>query len=431
MSACDATIKAGIKFPGWTGSDEFSTYFHPFDAPGYHQYQQQFFHNCDLRRNGLYADTNPGNYFFNAELAAQCRAPTGPPPCDATKIDYAYHFDTGLLADFLKKRCLIGGVGHILDNVTEVVQKDNGDISHIVTANGGKLSADFFVDCTGFAKLLIGKTLGTKIISYKPRLFNDRAIVIRTPDAGQEELPPYTESRALKYGWVWRIPLLGKVSWGYVYSADHCSQDEAEQELRDLIGAVALDLPALYIRLETGRVTEHWKNNCVAIGLSQGFIEPLEATALGLTQFSINRFITHFARGNYQPMYRDHYNGIVNEAFDATINYIQMHYKLSTRRDTPYWRECAHNENIADTMRSVIAGWDDASADFISVLKQHVHRSSYAPYSWYCIFSGMGRYPANTLGQSGKAVANPYRDEVSSYYGHREYLNMIRRQPWL
>ena len=186
MSACNATIKAGINFPGWTGSEEFSTYFHPFDAPGYHQYQQQFFHHCDLRRKGLNADTAPGNYFFNAELAAQYRAPAGPPPCDATKIDYAYHFDTGLLADFLKKRCLIGGVGHILDNVTEVVQKDNGDISHIVTANGGKLSADFFVDCTGFAKLLIGKTLGTKIISYKPRLFNDRAIVIRTPDAGQE-----------------------------------------------------------------------------------------------------------------------------------------------------------------------------------------------------------------------------------------------------
>lgn len=426
MSTCNATIKTGINFPGWTGSDEFPAYFHPFDAPGYRQYVQQFFNNCDHRRHGEMADTEPGNYFFNTELAAQRRVPAGPPLFDPGNIDYAYHFDTGLLAVFLKKRCLAGGVSHIIDNVTDVICNDNGDITYLVTAESGKLFADYFVDCSGFAKLLIGKTLGAESISYKPRLFNDRAVVIRTPDTEQGDLPPFTESRALKCGWAWRIPLRDKISWGYVYSADYSSKDDAEQELRGLIGAAAAHQSSLYIKLETGRVMEHWKNNCVAIGLSQGFIEPLEATALGLTQFSINRFITHFARGGFQPVYRDHYNSIVNEAFDATINYIQMHYKLTTRIDTPYWRDCASNENITDAMRAVIAGWDDGSTDFISVLKRFVHRSSYAPYSWYCIFAGMGRFPETTLGRPGQHAVNPYRGEVGNYYGHRQFLENIR-----
>ncbi len=427
MPACNATYKHGINFPGWTNSEEFNTYFHPFASPGYSQYDQQFFHNCNRRRKGETANTAPADFFFNAELAEQRKAPVGPPPCDSSKMDYAYHFDTALLADFLKKRCLDQGINHIVEDVTEVISKDNGDISHLVTADGGNLSADFFVDCTGFRKLLIGKTLNTETISYKPRLFNDSAVVIRTTVPEQADIPPFTESRALKCGWAWRIPLISKISWGYVYSADYTTLEDAEKELRDLIGEAAKDLSALHIKLQVGRVLEHWKNNCLAIGLSQGFIEPLEATALGLTQFSINRFVTHFSRGEYQPSYRDHFNNVINEAFDCTLDYIHMHYKLNTREDTQYWRDCRANDNISNTMRRVIAGWDSTSEDFISVLKEHVHRSSYAPYSWYCILSGMGRYAEKTNGQSSNRATNPYRDEVSKYYGHQQYLTSIRK----
>jgi Tryptophan halogenase len=427
MSACKATYKHGINFPDWTNSGEFETYFHPFASPGYSQYEQEFFNNCNLRRQGETASTDPGDFFFNAELAAQRKAPVGPPPCDSNKMDYAYHFDTALLADFLKQRCLHQGINYIVDDVTEVVAKDNGDISHVVTVDSGNIAADLFVDCTGFRKLLIGKTLDAEMISYKPRLFNDSAVVIRTAVLEQGDIPPFTESRALKCGWAWRIPIGNKISWGYVYSADYTSDEDAEKELRDLIGEPAKDIPPLLIKLQVGRAIEHWKNNCVAIGLSQGFIEPLEATALGLTQFSINRFVTHFTRGNFQTDYRDHFNQVINEAFDCTIDYIQMHYKLNTREDTPYWRDCRANDNITETMRSVIAGWDNASDDFISVLKEHVHRSSYAPYSWYCILSGMGRYAEKTIGQSSDRATNPYQDEVSKYYSHQQYLNSIHK----
>jgi len=163
----------------------------------------------------------------------------------------------------------------------------------------------------------------------------------------------------------------------------------------------------------------------VAVGLAQGFIEPLEATALGLTQFTINRFVTHFSRGQYGPAYREHFNEIVNEAFDVTVNYIQMHYKLTTRTDTVYWRDCQANENLSEAMRGVLAGWDDPGKDFVSVLRQNVHRSSYAPYSWYCILSGMGRYPQATTGRADGRLPNPYANEASRYYLHRPYLETL------
>ncbi len=426
MSACKATFKHGINFPGWTNRKEFKAYFHPFAAPGYNRYEQQFFNNCDSRRKGQAADTDPSDYFFNAELAAQEKAPVGPPPCDSSRMDYAYHFDTAFLADFLKSRCLDVGIDYVVDDVIDVVKANDGNICHVVTANNGHLSADLFVDCTGFRRLLLGKVLESDPISYESRLFNNRAVVIRTavPEIG--DLPPYTESTALKFGWAWRIPLMNKISWGYVYSGDYTYRDDAEQELRDHIGEDTTEIEPLHIRLQVGRVSEHWKRNCLAIGLSQGFIEPLEATALGLTQFTINRFVTHFSRGQYGPTYRDHFNDIINEAFDVTVDYIQMHYKLTTREDTEYWRDCSSNENLSDTMRAVIAGWEDPASNFISVLRRHVHRSSYAPYSWYCILSGMGRFPDTMTGLTKASPSNPYKADVSKFFSHRQYLEGLQ-----
>lgn len=427
MGACKATYKHGIEFPGWTGREEFRSYFHPFASPSYRYYEHQFFANCDRRRRGEAADTDPSKYFFNAELAKQRKAPVTGQTQNGENMDYAYHFDTAFLADFLKQMCLDGGINYVVDDITDVVVDDEGDLDYLVTSSNGQIDGDFFVDCTGFRRMLLGKVLDSEPISYEPRLFNNSAVVIRTPVPKKGDLPPYTESTALKCGWAWRIPLMNKISWGYVYSANYTSRDDAEQELRDHIGEDTAGIEPLHIRLQVGRVREHWKRNCVAVGLSQGFIEPLEATALGLTQFTINRFVTCLSRGGFTPTYRSHFNDIINEAFDRTIDYIQMHYKLNTRDDTQYWRDCRANENITATMRSIIEAWEDPSADFMAVLKEHVHRSSYAPYSWYCILSGMGRYREEPEAQEPDRFANPYRDEVSEYPGHRRYLESLQR----
>lgn len=432
MAACKATYKHGIEFPGWTNSEEFASYFHPFASPSYRHFEQQFFNNCNHRRNCEVANTDPSDFFFNAELARQQKAPVREAPTNTDNMDYAYHFDTGFMADFLKQRCIAEGINYVVDDISNVVVGNEGDLSHLQTRNNGELHADFFVDCTGFRRMLLGKILDSEPVSYGDRLFNNRAVVIRTPVPQNGDLPPYTESTALKCGWVWRIPLMNKISWGYVFCEDYTSQEDAEQELRDHIaadpiGKDATGIEPLHIKLWSGRVSEHWKRNCLAVGLSQGFIEPLEATALGLTQFTINRFVTYFERGGFQPTHRQHFNDIVNEAFDRTIDYIQMHYKLNTRNDTQYWRDCSTNENITPTMRAVIEGWESPSHDFMSILKQHVHRSSYAPYSWYCILSGMGRYRDDTVSRERAPISNPYAQEVRAYQGHRDYLESLQQ----
>ena len=424
MSACNATYKHGISFPGWTGSREFETYFHPFNSPDYASYDKAFFENCRLRRNGTTTPTDPVDFFFGAEMARQRKAPAGPPPCDPNRVGYAYHFDAGLLAEFLKRRSIERGIQHIVDDVSDVVVGENGDIEYLQTAGSGRLEADFYVDCTGFARRLIGRLGDAEPLSYKPRLFNDSAVVLRTPSPQDKDIPPYTSSRALECGWSWRIPLVTRIGWGYVYSSDYTSAEEAEKELRARVGPDSEGVPARQLRMQVGRVEEHWKNNCVAIGLSQGFIEPLEATALGLTQYSINMFAMHYHKGGFSPQFRDEYNGLVNKAFDTTVDYIQMHYKLNTRTDTQYWIDCRNNDNISDTMRHVIQGWDDSSSDFDAVLAQHV-RSSYAPYSWYCILSGMGRFPDSAPGPPPARPENPYRASVSQYFGHRQYLSSL------
>lgn len=426
MAACKATYKHGIEFPGWTGRSEFESYFHPFAAPSYRHYEQQFFSNCDRRRKGERADTDPSRFFFNAELARQCKAPVRGQSSGTENMDYAYHFDTAFLAEFLKRKCVAGGINYVVDDITDVALAENGDLDYLETAGSGRLDGDFFVDCTGFRRMLLGKVMDSQPVSYAPRLFNNSAVVIRTPVPEKGDLPPYTESTALGCGWAWRIPLMNKISWGYVYSGDYTSREDAEQELREHIGEDAAGIEPLHIRLQVGRVTEHWKRNCLAVGLSQGFIEPLEATALGLTQFTINRFVTYFGRGGFTANFRGHFNDIVNEAFDRTIDYIQMHYKLNTRNDTQYWRDCRANENVTETMRAIIGAWQDPSVDFMSVLREQVHRSSYAPYSWYCILSGMGQFSRDSGGVRLEESANPYRDEVARYPGHRRYLEALQ-----
>ena len=424
MQACHATYKHGINFPGWTGKQEFQTYFHPFNTPDFTDYEGQFFNNCNNRRKGTPANTEPSDFFFNAELARQRKAPAGPPPCDPDRVGYAYHFDAGLLAEFLKQRALKLGINHLIDDVTDVLLRETGDISHLVTTGHGEIAADFFIDCTGFARRLIGAKLNAGHLSYKPRMFNDSAVVMRSPLPGDEDIPPFTESRAMQCGWAWRIPLTSRIGWGYVYSSDYLTEDGAEAELRKLVGEPGRDQPARQLKMQVGRLTEHCINNCVAIGLSQGFIEPLEATALGLTQFSINRFMAYLHEGNFQSTYRDEFNQVINQAFDSTLDYIQMHYILNTRDDTPYWRDCRENTNLSDAMRTVLAAWDKRDSDFDSVLSEYV-QGSYSSYSWYCILAGMGRFADTTLDHPLPGQENPYSQSVSRYFGHREYLEQL------
>lgn len=378
MPACNATYKAGISFPGWSGKAGFESYFHPFFSQLDRQTALPFFDNCVLARFGLAADSHPDDFFVSAELARQCKAPVLP-----VAPDYAYHFDATLLSRFLRDHAKGLGVRHIADRVLEV----KGAITSLMTAMHGEIEGDFFLDCTGFASVLIGKALGEPFHSYEDCLLNDRAVAIPMPSEPDQPLASHTESRAMKAGWAWRIPLIARTGNGYVYSSAFLDRDEAERELREQLGLSAADSPALHLSMRIGRITRHWSRNCLAVGLSQGFIEPLEATALMLTQLTISRFLDHFDAGD-----RDRFNDEINAMFDGVRNYVVGHFALNGRTDSDYWRANREGLTLPDTTRRLISVWD-SEADFDRALKEEAPHHVYQRPSWYCLLAGMGRFP--------------------------------------
>ncbi|WP_200821264.1 tryptophan halogenase family protein [Oceanicoccus sp. KOV_DT_Chl] len=384
MPACNATYKCGISFPGWSTKRGFESYFHPFFSEWDGPMAEAFFHNCTVRRRGYDAPAHPDDYFLAAALSRNFQAPISIGSLPA-KQDYAYHFDAGLLGSFLKRKAIEGGVIHVVGNVIDIPLEVNGDISHLETDCVGILNADLFVDCSGFIGLLINKALKEPFISFSENLFNDSAVAIPSRITDFKNIPSETQSSALSCGWAWKIPLTNRFGNGYVYSSDYLSADAAEAELRRHIGDSGTDQEARHIKMRVGRIKNHWRNNCLAVGLSQGFIEPLEATALGLVQYTLEEFIKQYKKNekNYNK-----FNDLVNHAFEETRDYIVLHYKLNTREDSKYWIDNRNNKNISEKLQRIINSWD-SGIDFEAEAKSQ----AYTLPSWYCIFSGMGRFP--------------------------------------
>jgi len=420
MPRCDATYKCGIRFPGWSTVPGYESYVHPFFNEADRELGNLFFTNACLRRRGRAADANPQDFFLAAELARQRRAPID--PAGGLGTDYAYHFDAGKLGAFLRGHAVGLGVRHVVDTVARVEQHENGDIAAVHLAGGTRVAADLFVDCSGFKGLLINEALGEPFHPYRDNLFNDRAIAIPTPLVDGEDIPSETVSTSLRHGWAWQIPLTTRHGNGYVYSSDFVGDDEAERELREHLGAAADGATARRLRMRVGRVEQHWRQNCVAIGLSQGFIEPLEATALMLIQFSVEGFIAmleddHFGRGRQAA-----YNRRVNEMFEGVRDYVVAHYQLNTRRDTDYWRA---NRHISDRLASLLDVWD-RGGDFEAELESHGSALMYLRPSWYCLFAGMGRFPAELRAAPQAVTAAQARARLErmamAFSSHRHQL---------
>jgi tryptophan 6-halogenase len=295
-----------------------------------------------------------------------------------------------LLGQFLQKKALERGVKYRSCHVREVKLKENGDIASVAIDSGDAIAADFFVDCTGFAGLMIQQALKTPFVSFSDNLFNDAAVAMPTPIG--EDIPSQTISTAMKHGWAWKIPLTGRFGNGYVYSSAFCSAEEAERELREHLGLLDSDTPARHLRMKIGRVTKHWNRNCLAVGLSQGFIEPLEATALLFIQHTVSTFVEFLEAGDMSEAARERYNQRVNEHFEGTRDYIVTHYKTNNRTDTDYWRANASNGNLSEPLQELFRTWLSGRSIVADVTQQKLGKG-YPVFSWYCIMSGMGIFP--------------------------------------
>lgn len=397
MPRCQASYKVGIRFDGWSPASGISAYRHPFTSQPDVFIQSAFMTNCRTRRLGLDVHTRPDDFFLNGVLASQQKSPLTPPNFPF-EIDYGYHFDAGLLGKYLRELAVSRGVHHCEARINDVRQAEDGHIQALVTDHG-ELPGDFFVDCTGFAGLLLQKTLGVGFRDFSENLFNDSAVALPS-DRTEGDMPSETVSRALTNGWCWHIPLRHRIGNGYVYSSDFLSADAAETELRKLLGDLDGKQEARHLKMRVGQVERHWDKNCLALGLSQGFIEPLEATALLLVQVSIELFMAACDKGG-DAAAREAYNGAMRERFERVRDYIVAHYKLNTRDDSDYWRANRDNTRLSDSLLGILDVWYRGEDLFAEIQRQALE-SHFGAASWHCLLSGYGTYPALADQQPGR-----------------------------
>ena len=430
MPACNATYKCGITFDGWSTKPGFTSYFHPFASMLDNLTLTQFVHNAEARLHGADVHAHPNRFFIAARLAAERLAPK---PQDSFPFDvwYGYHFDSVLLGQYLHRKAVERGVTYQPCHVTGVNLDERGDIASVSIRDGEPVAADFFVDCTGFAGLLVQQALGTPFLPFADNLFNDAAVAMPTPM--DDAIPCQTVSTAMRHGWRWEIPLTSRYGNGYVYSSAFCSADEAERELRESLGLLDSPTQARHLKMKTGRVTEHWKRNCLAVGLAQGFIEPLEATALLFIQRTAATFVDFLEAGDVGPLARERFNRRINDHFEGTRDYIVTHYKTNTRKDTEYWRANATNMHLSDALKELYALWMSGRGIAPEIARQAIGKG-YPVFSWYCILSGMGifpdrpdlRPPRDTEARySMEEIDNLMQRSARNFMGHKQVLDAI------
>ncbi|HEU0277249.1 MAG TPA: tryptophan halogenase family protein [Rhodanobacteraceae bacterium] len=434
MPACNATYKAGISFDGWSTRPGYESYFHPFASMLDNVTMGPFLANVQARLEGADVYAHPDRFFIAAKLAEQCKAPR-PQQSFPFDVWYGYHFDSLMLGRFLHQKAIECGVEHVVGHVAEVKLAENGDIASLVLKDGGTLAGDFYVDCTGFASLLIGKALGTPFVSFQENLFDNAAIAISKPHDGK--IMPKTISSALKYGWVWKIPLTTRYGYGYVYSSDFCTPDAAETEVRQHLGLLDVDVPARHIRFRPGRVAQPWNRNCVANGLSQSFIEPLEATTLLYVQRTAEMLVAALEKGDLGQVARDQFNGTLNAAVEGTRDYIFTHFKTNTRTDTDYWRANAANTHVSAPLEQLLRTWL-ARKPISGGISQGKFGRSYPIMSWYAMLSGVGLFPDDAGTRAPTPQDAKYdmgeidaliERSAMNFPDHREFLQAIAPVP--
>ena len=428
MPACNATYKTGIRFCNWSTKPGFENYFHPFPAQPDDYSAPAFFYNCFVRRKGADVYAHPDKFFLATYLA---KHQLGPKPAHhfPFQLGYGYHFDSSLVGLFLKQHAAKLGVAHIDARITEVKLDAQGYISHLLTENQQPLAADLFIDCSGFAGVLIQQALKVPFINFSSNLFNDSAVVM--PTSAAMDIAPQTTATALNAGWMWNIPLVNRIGNGYVYSSNYLSADMAETELRQKLNLLDKDVPVRHLKMKVGRLQHHWAKNCLAVGLSQGFIEPLEATALHLVQETVLGFAEAIELGDFTDREQANFNRSINQRFEAVRDYIVCHYRVNSRTDTQYWRDNANNNSLSDSLRELLQVWVGGGN-----LTQEIERQKIGCYypsaSWHCLLAGYGLFPTQDQLLPGNEVAHKYKMEnienfisrcALNFSSHREQLN--------
>ncbi|WP_229507915.1 tryptophan halogenase family protein [Massilia sp. Dwa41.01b] len=433
---CDAAFKQGSRFDGWATGAAVDYYFHPFTLPwGYGE--------ADLAAR--WQEAHAAVPFadlasFQPHLCTAGRAPKqAATPEFAAVANYGYHLDAGKFGQFLKKHCLERlGVHYVPDHVLAIASHENGDIAALRTAHHGLLAGDLFVDCTGMRSLLLGQHYDTPFLSQRHVLFNDSALAVQVPYTFEDSpIASQTTSTAQQAGWIWDIGLPGRRGVGHVYSSAHTSDEDAERALRSYVAATggpADCAPPRRIGFQPGYRARFWQRNCVAIGLSAGFIEPLEASALALVELSAAMLSDEMpATRDTMDIVARRFNEVFRYRWERVIDFLKLHYVLSRRTDSSYWHDNRQRESIPASLSELLALWQHRApmrGDFPRI------EEVFPAASYQYILYGMGAAvpPTGTRRRDSAAADGYFREAaeltrrmLKALPTNRELIDHVRR----
>lgn len=439
MRGCNASLKTAVKFVNWRGprtNGPDHHFYHPFGL----------LPNCDglpLSHYWVHArhqgEDVPYDYacfkeppLMDAKLS----------PCDLDgrrATNYAWHFDAHLVAEYLKHFSVATqGVRHIVDDLVHVVRDDRGHITELRTSGGRTIPGDLFVDCSGFRALLINKAMEEPFIDMSDHLLCDSAVAAPVPhDDARHGVEPYASAIAMRSGWTWKIPMLGRFGSGYVYSSRFATEDEAGRDFCQLWGLDERKTSLNRIRFRVGRNRRAWVKNCVSIGLASCFLEPLESTGIYFIYASIFQLAKHFPDRQFDPRLIDRFNREIETMFDDTRDFIQAHYAVTPRVDTPFWRANKHELVQSDNIKDKIAMYKAGLPINMPITDEATYygnfeaefRNFWTNGSYYCIFAGLGCVPDQPLPAllyraESRRRAQPIFEDV-----RQQQRDLLRRMP--
>jgi tryptophan halogenase len=403
MRACRASFKIAVKFVNW-------------QAPAQNGHEDHFYHpfgllpSCDnvplshywlLRRRA--GDDEPYDYACFKEPPIM-DAKLSPRYLDGRRVtNYAWHFDANLVAEYLKSFSVAKqGVNHIIDEFESIVCDANGFITALKTKGGITIEGDLFIDCSGFRGLLINKSLGEPFLDMGDHLFCDSAVAAALPhDDEKHGIEPFTSAIAMSSGWTWKIPLLRRFGTGYVYSSRFATIDEAVRDFCTLWNLDPDTTPLNKIKFRVGRNRRAWVKNCVSIGLASCFLDPLESTGIYFIYAALFQLAKHFPDKRFDPVLIERFNKEIETMFDDCRDFIQAHYVVAPRMDTPFWRATKQELTLSDNIKEKIETYKAGLPVNMPISEEKAYygnfeaefRNFWTNGSYYCIFGGLGLIP--------------------------------------
>jgi tryptophan halogenase len=415
MRECNASFKMGIRFVNWRTPgvgeaeprphkgrpDHFDHLFgllpNHGNLPLSHYWAQQ-------KLTG--ATDEPFDYACYAQPAVFDRK-LSPRHLDGRRwASYAWHFDAQLVADYLRRFATQKqGATHIEDTFTTAEVDHRGHITAISTETGRRLTADLFIDCSGFRSLLMNNVMREPFLDMSDHLLNDRAVATSVPNDDEANgVEPYTSAIAMTSGWTWKIPMLGRFGTGYVYSSRFASQDEATDEFCRMWNLDPEKQALNHVEFRVGRNRRAWVKNCVGIGLSSCFLEPLESTGIYFIYAALYQLVKHFPDKHFEPILINQFNREIETMFDDTRDFIQGHFSFAPRDDTPFWRACKELE-LADGFTEKVAMYRAGLPVNMPVTNESNYygnfeaefRNFWSNANYYCVFTGLDFLPEHPL----------------------------------